>query len=219
MTQTADHEDSPVVLGKELTERTLTPRGKERRSQLLDFAARQFAVNGYHPTSVADIVEGCGVGKGVFYWYFESKEALMHQILRDANYSLRRRQQQSLRNEPDPLRRLELGMHASMHWYVDNRHMVNVFQFAASEREFADTLRESQQNSLADAMRHVTEAMASGRIRQGDPVVLAQGLLGVTSHMVRKFLIEAEADPNQVADDTIKFVFNGLGVMSDVPST
>jgi AcrR family transcriptional regulator len=202
---------SPVGL-----ERTLTPRGKERRSQLMDYAARQFAMNGYHPTSVADVVEGCGVGKGVFYWYFESKEALMHQILRDANYSLRRRQQQSLRNEPDPLRRLELGMHASMHWYVDNRHMVNVFQFAASEREFADTLRQSQENALADVMRHVTEAMESGRIRKADPTVLAQGLLGVTSQMVRKFLIDAGNDPDQVADDTIAFVFHGMGVTHQV---
>jgi AcrR family transcriptional regulator len=214
----ASTNESSAKIGAVMTaitpERTLTPRGKERRLQLMDYAARQFALNGYHPTSVADVVEGCGVGKGVFYWYFESKEALMHQILRDANYSLRRRQQQSLRNEPDPLRRLELGMHASMHWYVDNRHMVNVFQFAASEREFADTLRQSQENALADVMRHVTDAMASGRIRQADPVVLAQGLLGVTSHMVRKFLIEAGNDPDQVADDAIAFVFQGMGVAS-----
>jgi AcrR family transcriptional regulator len=211
MSQAPSPEDSPDQ------QRSLTPRGKERRSQLMDFAARQFAINGYHPTSVADIVEGCGVGKGVFYWYFESKEALMHQILRDANYSLRRRQQQSLRNEPDPLRRLELGMHASMHWYVDNRHMVNVFQFAASEREFADTLRQSQENAFNDVLRHVKEAIANGRIRNADPAVLAQGLLGVTTQMVRKFLIEAGSDPDQVADDTIAFVFQGMGVMSDVP--
>ncbi len=193
-------------------DRPLTARGKERRSQLMDYAARRFAIQGYHPTSVADIVDGCGVGKGVFYWYFESKEALMHQILRDANYSLRRRQQQSLRAEPDPIRRLELGMHATMHWYSENRHMVNVFQFAASETEFADTLRHSQENSLSDAVKHVNEAMLVGRIRQADPVVLTQALMGVTSAMVRAFVVASDADPDKVADDTIAFVFHGFGV-------
>ncbi len=181
----------------------------------MDFAARQFAAKGYHPTSVADIVEGCGVGKGVFYWYFESKEALMHQILRDANFSLRRRQQQSLRNEPDPIRRLQRGMHATMHWYAENRHMINVFQFAASEQEFAETLLESQENSLNDAARHVKEAMIAGRIREADPFMLTQALMGVTTHMVRKFLIEREHDPDQVATETIAFVFNGFGVKPD----
>jgi AcrR family transcriptional regulator len=203
----------------EQSPRPLTPRGQERRAQLMDYAARRFAANGYHPTSVADVVEGCGVGKGVFYWYFESKEALMHQILRDGNYSLRRRQQAALRNETDPIKRLELGMHATMHWYVENRHMVNLFQFAASESEFAATLRESQGNGLSDAMRHVKEAMAMGLIREADPFVLTQGLLGLTSHMVRQFLINADNDPDEVAQDTIDLLFFGLGVTRHSPSS
>lgn len=32
------------------------------------FATQRFAQNGFHPTSVAEITEGMGVGKGVFYW-------------------------------------------------------------------------------------------------------------------------------------------------------
>ena len=47
--------------------RRLTQRGKDRRRQLMDFAAHRFAENGYHPTSVAEIVQGMSVGKGVFY--------------------------------------------------------------------------------------------------------------------------------------------------------
>jgi AcrR family transcriptional regulator len=202
----------PGIADAAANERPLTQRGKERRNQLMDFAARQFALKGYHPTSVADIVEGCGVGKGVFYWYFESKEILMHQILRDANYSLRRRQQQSLWNEPDPIRRLELGMHATMHWYVENRHMVKLFQLAASEEEFAETLRESQENYLNDAVRHVKDAMLAGRIRQADPIMLTQALTGVATHMARKFLIEQSEDPDRVAEETIAFVFTGFGI-------
>ncbi len=48
------------------------------------FAASRFAEQGYHPTSVSEIVSGLGVGKGVFYWYFDSKEQLFLEILRDA---------------------------------------------------------------------------------------------------------------------------------------
>ena len=44
----------------------LTPRGHERREQLISCAAGLFAERGYHPTSVADIVAALGVGKGVF---------------------------------------------------------------------------------------------------------------------------------------------------------
>ena len=65
----------------------------------MDYAARRFAENGYHPTSVAEIVQGMGVGKGVFYWYFSSKEELFAEILRDAQHDLRRRQQHSIGDE------------------------------------------------------------------------------------------------------------------------
>src|SRR3712207_9480626 len=92
--------------------RKLTPRGRERREQLMSCAARLFAERGYHPTAVADIVESLGVGKGVFYWYFESKEDLFLEILASSSQALRRRQQAAIGDEPDPLRRIELGIRA-----------------------------------------------------------------------------------------------------------
>jgi AcrR family transcriptional regulator len=192
--------------------RELTARGKERRAQLLESAARMFAENGYHPTSVSDIVAACGVGKGVFYWYFDSKEKLFHEILRDANHSLRRRQQAAIGAEVDPLRRIDLGMHASMHWYVDHRHIFNLFQFAATESEFGETLRESQENSLNDAMRHVKEAMNMGLIEEGDPLVLTHALIGVTNTLARRFLFDRNDDPDEVARNAVKFLFHGFGV-------
>jgi len=78
------------------------------------FAALRFADNGYHPTSVAEIVQGMGVGKGVFYWYFSSKEELLSEILRDAHLQLRRTQQAAIADASDPVRRIELGILASL---------------------------------------------------------------------------------------------------------
>src|SRR5882724_8882346 len=97
-------------------DRRLTTRGRDRRRQLMEFAARRFAENGYHPTSVAEIVQGLGVGKGVFYWYFSSKEELFLEILKEAQTDLRRTQQQAIDGVDDPVRRIELGIQASMRW-------------------------------------------------------------------------------------------------------
>src|SRR3954464_6135862 len=99
----------------------LTPRGQERRAQLVTCAARLFAERGYHPTSVADIVEALGVGKGVFYWYFSSKEELLSELLKSSHLSLRRRQQAAMGDEPDPVRRIELGIRATLVWFRDHR--------------------------------------------------------------------------------------------------
>jgi AcrR family transcriptional regulator len=188
----------------------LTARGKERRRQLMDFAAARFAENGYHPTSVAEIVQGMGVGKGVFYWYFSSKEELFLEILREAQHGLRRRQQQAIGDEPDPLRRIELGIRASMAWLAENRHLFTLFQFAASEERFAPSLRRGSDVAVDDAARHVKEGIVAGRIRDTDPLVLTHAVLGVTNHLARTFIFERGEPADQVADAAVAFCLEGL---------
>src|SRR4051812_48737128 len=163
--------------------RKLTQRGEERRRQLMDYATVRFAENGYHPTSVADIVAGLGVGKGVFYWYFSSKEELFLEILREGQHDLRRRQQQAIGDEPDPVRRIELGIRASMEWFEANRDLNILFQLAATEEKFAPALKRGQDVAVADAVRHVKEAIVEGRVADGDPLLFTHAILGVTGSL------------------------------------
>src|SRR3546814_15474762 len=81
--------------------RRLTQRGQDRRDQLMAFATSRFAEQGYHPTSVSEIVAGRGVGKGGLYWYFDSKERLFIEILSEAKTDLRRKPKQASVDEPN----------------------------------------------------------------------------------------------------------------------
>src|SRR5437764_14729966 len=158
--------------------RRLTPRGRDRRRQLMEYATTRFSDNGYHPTSVAEIVQGLGVGKGVFYWYFASKEELFLEILRDAQRQLRRRQEAAIADEPDPVRRIELGIRASMAWFDENRDVVKLLQFASTEERFAPVLRRGQDVAVADTARHAKKGLVDGRIRALDPFVLSLAVVG-----------------------------------------
>ena len=190
--------------------RRLTDRGRERRRQLMEFAAQRFAERGYHPTSVAEVVQGMGVGKGVFYWYFASKEELFLEILRDAQQALRRRQQQAFGDEEDPVRRIELGIRASMVWLSENRHLFTLLQFAASEERFAPSLKRGADVAVADVARHVKEGIVAGRIRDADPMWLSHAILGVTNQLARTFVFEKGEPPGLVADAAVAFCLDGL---------
>ena len=190
--------------------RRLTQRGKERREQLMTFAAARFAEQGYHPTSVSEIVSGLGVGKGVFYWYFDSKEQLFLEILREAQTDLRRKQQQAIADEADPVRRIELGLRASLAWSEAHRDHNKLIQFAATEQAFAPALRRGQDIAVADVVKHVKEAMAQGRIRDTDPDVLAHAMVGVVGHLTRIFIYERGEPADSVADAAVAFCLEGL---------
>ncbi len=190
--------------------RDLTPRGKERRSQILLRAADLFAENGYHPTSVADVVASLGVGKGVFYWYFASKEEVLCEILRAGHQDLRRRQHLAIADEPDPLRRIELGIRASIVWFKQHQPYFRLFQFAATEEAFAPVLLRSEEIAIADTVRHIKDAIVEGEIADTDPEVLAYSILGVVEQLTETYLFERNESVEQVGDAAVRFCLHGL---------
>jgi AcrR family transcriptional regulator len=190
--------------------RRLTSRGRRRRQELLDYAAERFAAQGYHPTSVTDITEGLGVGKGVFYWYFESKEALFVQILLEAQRDLRRFQIQALGDEPDPVRRIEQGIRATMIWLHDNRGLLSLLEFARTEDTFAPLIRQGEESAIAYTLPHVKAAITAGLLRKEDPAVIAQAILGVTQQLARSLVLEEGRDPQEVADAAVSFCLEGV---------
>lgn len=191
--------------------RRLTPRGQERRRQLIEHATRCFAANGYHTTSVSEIVEGVGVGKGVFYWYFESKDQLLEAILTDAQRDLRRCQQRAIEGVDDPVRRIELGIRASLEWTAAHRDVNRLIQFAATEERFVDVVRAGARVSLQDTARHVVEAMELGLIRDGDAELVAQAVLGVITSLARHEVLTGRRSAGEVADAAVSFCLEGLG--------
>lgn len=53
----------------------------ERLNQIMDVAESLFVSKGYEKTTVNDILNGVGIGKGTFYHYFQSKEEVMNAVI------------------------------------------------------------------------------------------------------------------------------------------
>lgn len=191
--------------------RRLTERGRRRRQELLDHATRRFADNGYHPTSVTELVGGLGVGKGVFYWYFPSKEELFAEILRDAQHDLRRCQQRAIADEADPIVRIERGVRASMRWSAQHGDLLTLVDFAATEERFRPLLRRGREVAVADVVRHVKDAIVEGHIPDGDPELLAHAVLGITGELGRTFIHERGGDPDTTADAAVRCCLGAIG--------
>src|ERR1700683_1992291 len=178
--------------------RRVTARGQRRRLELLDYSARRFASQGYHPTSVTDIVDGLGVGKGVFYWYFSSKEELFRQILTDAQRDLRRAQRQAVADEPDPVRRIEAGIGASVAWLDTNRHLFVLLEFARTQERFAPLIRQGEEQAVADALPHVKAGIAAHMIRRG------------TERLARVLVLEEGRPAVEAGDAAVAFCLEGI---------
>jgi AcrR family transcriptional regulator len=61
--------------------RARTPNGKGRWEEILTAAAKTFAEKGYVATSLQDIASAVGLLKGSIYYYIESKEDLLFELV------------------------------------------------------------------------------------------------------------------------------------------
>lgn len=80
-----------------------------RRRQILDGAARCFARNGFHATSMQDILREAGLSAGAVYRYFRSKEELIAAIAAEAFAGIRAAFEAAARTTPPPTPDVLLG--------------------------------------------------------------------------------------------------------------
>lgn len=163
-------------------DRRLTTQGQERKLQLLDQAATLFAERGYAETRVLDIVNAAGVAKGLFYWYFENKEALFRELVEQNRLNLRRAQAQAIDPAAEPLLQLRQGAEASVRYMARYANFFSLLEVENLEKQFADELRKGTEIHTADVATIIRVGVADGSIRDEDPEVAALGVVGTVGY-------------------------------------
>jgi AcrR family transcriptional regulator len=179
-----------------MTDRNLTSQGAERKQQLLDAAARLFAEQGYSATRVVDIVDAAGVAKGLFYWYFENKEAVFRELATNIRQRLRRHQRAAMDADAPALTRLVQGSVASVEFMAEHAHFFSLLE--GEGRTVADVLRQGTEQHLSDVAAVIREGQSDGTITTDDPPerlgLAVVGMVGQFSHFHRTERIDLSLD-------------------------
>ncbi len=163
------------------TERVHTEQGRERKQQLLDAAADLFASKGYATTRIADICARAGVAKGLFYWYFDTKESLFAELVRTMRHALRRTQAAAMDPDADPVRRIRQGTEASVAFMAEHRSYFALLDVERTDEAIAGVLAEGSAVYADDLRKLVIAAQEAGQLPDGDPQLVVTGVLGAVS--------------------------------------
>lgn len=171
--------------------RSLTRHGQDRKAELLRHAEHLFAERGYNDTRMVDIAAAAGVAKGLVYWYFDNKDTLFDEIVRDIGQRLRRTQGRAIAGVDDPLDRLYLGTVESVRFVAGNYRLYGLIASQVrGDRRLRATRSRSQRVQVDDVAGLIAEGQAAGVIRSDDdPTTLALANFGVVYQFV---LLHAE---------------------------
>ncbi len=191
-----------------------TGQGEERKQQLLDAAADLFSSRGYASTRIIDICERAGVAKGLFYWYFDTKESLYAEMIRDMRKRLRRVQADAMDPATNAVERIRQAAFASMIFLAENP---NFFGFANDDTRnpaLKGVIQEGEAIYASDTERLIREAQRSGHAPDWlDPRLAAVGVqstLGSFSELLRD---DATHEPEVVAQFAADWVVRALSGM------
>jgi AcrR family transcriptional regulator len=169
----------------ETTSRRLTDQGRERKQQLVDAAVALFSARGYAATRIADICDAAGVAKGLFYWYFPTKQALFEELVRTMRRRLRVAQADAMDPAADPVTRLRQGTEASVRFIAANASYFTLVEVERTDPHLADSvakvLQEGSDVYLRDVLALVRDAQSDGLLPDVDPRLASLGVLGAVS--------------------------------------
>jgi AcrR family transcriptional regulator len=123
-------------------------RKEARRRRFLEVATRLFGERGFHRTTVPAVVARSGSSVGSFYMYFDNKEALFAEVLRDVEHRLAAHLNLVVEGREDPLERMRAAVEA-------------LFQFLAEHPEVGRILLVESSGLGADLERVRREILAS----------------------------------------------------------
>ena len=200
------------------------PKGKGQRTRraLLEAAEEIFGAVGYHNASIVKITELAGVAQGTFYLYFSSKQEIFDEVIADLNQRVRHAMSEAARGATTRLEAERMGFAGFFRFTAEHPALYRVIRQA--EFVSPQALRNHYETIIENYIPGLNDAMLTGEVAAGDPMVLAWSLIAVGEAIGMRWILwnEAREVPPEVFNEMVSIIARMLGgpsSTSDVHAT
>lgn len=190
----------------------LRARYESRRGEVVACAARVIAANGFHGTSIQDLVAACGLTAGGLYHYISGKDELLVAICDELMEPLLAQVRAIARAQHAPEARLRELVRVWLAHVESHRDHMLVFQqerhVLASGRQWRRVRRQRKEfeELLADVL---AEGERCGAFRFPDRDLALRALLGMVNHTALWFRPRGRLNAEQIADGYLALLLAG----------
>lgn len=175
---------------------------QETREKIYHTALTLFRIQGFEKTSVDQITSRADVGKGTFYNYFPSKEAVVYQYTREINREILDRGRERMNHMVKASERLFFVMESWARFIQGHREIAYVIAQEGSGL----MIKEATGNLEEILVGIIGAGQIQGELRKDiPPLLLAQC---IQAAVVSQFLDWYRSGGTSGLEDNIKFVLN-----------
>ena len=189
-----------------------TARGERTLRKILDAARAEFGDRGFSESTIVGITQRAGVALGTFYTYFDSKEAIFQEVVRDMSAQVRDRVAPEFKNASDAIDGERRALEAFLRFASEHRDVYRIID----EAEFVEPqgFREHYETTASRIASRLIAARANGDIganfSDADIDILAWALMGANVFLGLRFSVWSSGDPARVAEVTSTMLRKGL---------
>jgi len=186
---------------------------RRRRAEVLSVAAELFSEQGYEATSTTEIAERLGIKGGSVYYYIDSKEALLFELVEDIYGILLERLHEVLASDDDPLTKLRRLIELHVAGMASHRHrgalILNETRSLSPEHRAVTARHEAAyEDGLATVL---VDGQRCGLLDPSlDPKLVTKALLGAGNWVNRWYRDGGGWSPEDVSDGFARIFLSGL---------
>jgi TetR/AcrR family transcriptional regulator, cholesterol catabolism regulator len=186
---------------------------RRRKQEIVDAAARVFHEKGYESTSIQDIADEVGILKGSLYYYIESKEDLLYEILRSVHDEALQAIETAVEQETEPLDKIRAFITALVTYHTENLVRIGVFfhdfRSLRPERRVAIVRERDRYDRLLRTI--IRQGQEDGTICVDvDPKFTALAILGMVNWMYQWYRPGGGRTARTIAQNYADIVTSGL---------
>ncbi|MEU6419586.1 TetR/AcrR family transcriptional regulator [Streptomyces spiralis] len=210
----ASFDAPPSRRGTPKTRQKDTPSAPSRRQELIGVAAELFAAKGFRATTVRDIADAAGVLSGSLYHHFESKEAILEELLSSYLEDLLEQYEEIVGTRTSPLEALSRLVRAAFASLEEHRAAIAVLQnegqHLARHPRFRHLRgREAEVQALWVAV--IREGIQVGRFRAGmEPQLIYRFVRDAIWVAVKWFRPGGRLSAGDLADQYLMLILEGI---------
>ena len=216
MTTAAERPSARTVRPRPLRRAMSDAEKGERRADILAAAKKVFARKGYHATTIAEIAKAAKLSYGSIYWYFDSKDALFHELMESEGQALRRHVTEALTTTPAkgaPDAPFRAAVRATFEFFESDRALVKLLfrdSYSLGTR-FEKHLFGIFERFIDDIEGIVRDAQERGLVVDAPPRMVAVSVAALVGQIAHRRVVTDDGLPAAaVADFVVSLLLNGL---------